>query len=183
MAPIVPPDPPLSDGVVTLRPFSEDDIPTTVEALKDPEISRWTATIPYPYEEHHAREFIGTHEAMRAAGEGCPFVITDAADGRLLGAVGIDGIGHGEEEGADAEVGYWVAKPERGRGVATRAVLLAVGWARADLGLGPIALHTFPGNRASERVAEKCGFVQTGEGHTIERFGKEQPVTRWLSVP
>jgi RimJ/RimL family protein N-acetyltransferase len=181
MTPIVPPDPPLSDGVVTLRPFSEDDIPAIVVALKDPEISRWTATIPYPYEEHHAREFISTHDEMRASGSGANFLIVDATDARLLGAVGMEVEGHGGS-GADAEVGYWVAKPERGRGVATRAVELIVGWMRRDLGMGEIALSTFPGNVASERVAAKSGFVPVGS-HSIERFGREQPVNRWLSRP
>jgi RimJ/RimL family protein N-acetyltransferase len=181
MPPIVIPDPPLSDGVVTLRPFSEDDIPALLVALRDPEISRWTATIPYPYEEHHAREFIGTHDEMRASGRGANYVITDAGDGRILGAVGMEVEGHGGS-GADAEVGYWVAAVERGRGVATRAVGLIVEWMRRDLGIGEIALHTFPGNVASERVAEKSGFVPAGR-HSIERCGRDQPVNRWLSRP
>ena len=181
MPPIVPPDPPLSDGVVTLRPFSEDDIPAMVVALQDPEISRWTATIPYPYHEHHAREFIGSHPGALADGRGANFVITNAGDGRLLGAVGMEVEGHGGS-GADAEVGYWVAAAERGRGVATRAVGLMVGWLRRDLGMAEIALHTFPGNVASERVAEKSGFVRAGS-HTIDRCGRDQPVNRWVSPP
>jgi hypothetical protein len=36
-----PPDPPLSDDVVTLRPISEGDVPLMEELHRDPEVVRW----------------------------------------------------------------------------------------------------------------------------------------------
>jgi Acetyltransferase (GNAT) domain len=47
----------LTDGVVALRPRTEDDIPAITEACQDPEIARWTP-VPSPYTEDDPREFL-----------------------------------------------------------------------------------------------------------------------------
>ena len=84
MPPIVLPDPPLSDGVITLRAFTGDDIPAITAACQDPEIARWTAMVPSPYTEEDARGWIATHDEARSEGLGCPFAVADAATGGLL---------------------------------------------------------------------------------------------------
>jgi RimJ/RimL family protein N-acetyltransferase len=55
--------------------------------------------------------------------------------------------------------GYWVAKHARGEGVATSALEMMCEWAFQTLDLSAIVLHTLIGNRASERVAAKAGFL------------------------
>jgi len=60
----------------------------------------------------------------------------------------------------DGEIGYWDA---RGRGVATRAVTLLRDWAQQELGLTRMEMQIHPGNAVSCRVAEKAGFVDSGE--------------------
>jgi hypothetical protein len=62
--PLPQPPLPLSDGVVALRRFTLDDVLDVTRACQDPEIPRWTAGIPHPYEEHHALEWISRHDAM-----------------------------------------------------------------------------------------------------------------------
>jgi len=61
------------------------------------------------------------------------------------------------------EIGYWVAGPARGRGIATRAVRLASEWALRELGLGTLELMTHEDNLASQGVARAAGFSETGE--------------------
>ena len=48
----------------------------------------------------------------------------------------------------------------RGRGLASAATRALTGWAFETFGPPRIALHAEPGNVASRRVAEKCGFVR-----------------------
>ena len=62
-----------------------------------------------------------------------------------------------------AQAGYWVAKPERGKGVATAALRTLTGWAFERLNLSLITLVTLVGNTASERVAENAHFDMVGE--------------------
>jgi RimJ/RimL family protein N-acetyltransferase len=139
----------LEDDAIVLRPFTEEDVPELVAALDDPEISRWTR-IPSPYTEKDAREF------LRSASE-TAFAVTDTRSGRLLGGIGLrlpsEGIG---------EVGYWVRRDARGRGVATRALELVARWALEEQGLARVQLTAEPGNVASQRVAEKAGFTREG---------------------
>jgi len=154
------PDPPLADAEVVLRPFTVADVTAVTAACQDPEIHRWTASLPWPYEERHARHWIATHEVRWAGGEGADLAVTATGDGRLLGSLGFVAF---DWDGRVSSVGYWVAAAERGRGVATRALRLGTDWALTTLGLGTVELVTMFGNVASERVAEKAEFSMVGE--------------------
>jgi RimJ/RimL family protein N-acetyltransferase len=59
-------------------------------------------------------------------------------------------------------MGYWVAEWGRARGVATRSLLIASKWAIDVLDPRELYLETLEGNVASERVAEKAGYVFAG---------------------
>ena len=52
---VEPPDPPLSDGTVTLRPMRESDLPGLMEEGGDETTRRWV-NVPIPYTEEDARE-------------------------------------------------------------------------------------------------------------------------------
>jgi len=151
---------PLSDGVVGLRRFTLDDVSEVTRACQDPEIHRWTASIPHPYEEHHAREWIAKHDEFWAEGTRAPFAICSAPRGDLLGSMSLDDI---DLKDRIAGVGYWAAPWARNRGVTTRALELLCRWGFDVLGLRVLHLMTLPGNRASERVAEKAEFSLAGQ--------------------
>jgi RimJ/RimL family protein N-acetyltransferase len=149
-----PPDPPLRDEAIGLRPLGEGDVPALVEALQDPEIPRWT-DVPSPYRTGDALRWVGMTAAER--GE-LSLGIRDRGDGRLLGVVGL----RVDEPHSIGELGYWVAAPERGRGVVTRALRLVSGWALEELGLGRLQILVHPENGASRRAAERAGFRAEG---------------------
>jgi RimJ/RimL family protein N-acetyltransferase/GrpB-like predicted nucleotidyltransferase (UPF0157 family) len=151
------PDPPLSDGVVALRPWKAADLRDITECCQDPEIPRWTR-VPSPYGEEHARMFLAETEHSRLAGEQLSMAVTAAGGGELLGAIGLRA--QGEDRGAD--VGYWVAAPARRRGTAVRALRLLSGWALRVLGAERVQVVAHPLNEASQRVALRAGFRREG---------------------
>jgi RimJ/RimL family protein N-acetyltransferase len=149
------PDPPLTDGVIMLRPFADSDVPELVEALGDPEVSRWTR-MAFPYTEEHGFDWVKVSAELWRTGKGTHLAVTDAPTDRLLGAIGMD------VAGSVGTFGYWIRADARGRGRASAALRLLCRWAVDELGLERMQLLTIPGNTASERVAEKVGFQREG---------------------
>jgi RimJ/RimL family protein N-acetyltransferase len=155
---LYPPDPPLADKLVTLRPFTMEDVPAVTTACQDREISRWTTT-PWPYKEEDARFWISKHHEFWTSRKRAPLAITLTVSAELSGSVSLIDF---DWDRKTASAGYWVAAPARRRGVATHALDLVCSWAGDLLGLREVTLHTMLGNVASERVAEKARFEVTG---------------------
>jgi RimJ/RimL family protein N-acetyltransferase len=158
MPPIPFPGPPLSDGAVTLRAWRESDLKAIVEACQDPEIPRFTR-VPSPYGETEGREFLEAQARQRAAGEAVSLAVVSARTGALLGGIGVMRV---DRVRGSAEVGYWVARAARRRGVATRAVRLVSRWAFSALGLARLELLAEPENHASQGVARRSGYAREG---------------------
>jgi RimJ/RimL family protein N-acetyltransferase len=154
------PDPPLRAGAVALRPWQREDVPAIVAACADPEISRLSPVIPFPYAESDAVAWLEMQEPLRQRGEHIDLAVVDAASGALLGAVG---MGQVSWTFHSAEIGYWLARAARGYGHMSSAVRLLAGWAFDHLHFARLHLGTDPTNVASQRVAERCGFQR--EGH------------------
>ena len=146
------PERPLTDGVVALRAWREEDVPAVVRICQDPEIARFTR-VPSPYTEEDARGFLERHEE-----EELGFAIVDADDhDEVLGSIGLRDAGEGR-----GELGYLVAAQARGRGVASRAVRLLAELAVTEAGRARVQLYTRVDNPASQRAAEKAGFRREG---------------------
>ena len=157
--------PTLSDGEIGVRPLAPGDVPAIVAACQDPEIPRWTR-VPSPYLREDAEHFLAIAAAEAAAGEGVALAVADAGD-RLIGTIGLMEI---DRDGGYGEIGYWTAAAARGRGAATRAVVLLRDWAHAELGLSAIEILAHGDNRPSQLVAERAGFEDTGELRSVARM-------------
>jgi ribosomal-protein-alanine N-acetyltransferase len=145
------PEPPLTDGVVTLRPPDERDLSAIEQGIADPEVVRRIGP-----SEHSARQTLELNRSRWTEGTGATFSICDPKD---------DCVGHvwvnlaGSRRGS---LGYWLLPAARGKGLATRSVRLISRWALRELELSRLSLHTEPSNERSQRVAERSGFVREG---------------------
>ncbi len=59
-----------------------------------------------------------------------------------------------------AEIGYWIKREARRRGVALAAARLVIDWAFGELGVERLELLTYPGNEASQALAGRLGFTR-----------------------
>jgi RimJ/RimL family protein N-acetyltransferase len=150
---------PLGDGRVALRPWQRSDVPELAECCNDPEIARWLDTVPSPYTERDAAVFVSRVTQRWRDGSFWTFAVTDADDGRILGAIG---CGWTDESSRVAEIGYWTRHDARGQGVAVRASRLAARWLVEEQGAERVQLRAEVENQASQRVAEKAGFTREG---------------------
>ena len=151
------PEATLTAGELTLRPLTAADVDEVAEACQDAETRRWLP-LPRPYTRASAQWFIGTFgPSQRESGAGVVFAIE--SDGRLAGVIDLK---HVDWAVKVAEVGYWVAPWARGRGVASQATRALAEWAIRDHGFERVELFAATGNAASQRAAEKAGFVPEG---------------------
>lgn len=147
------PDPALSDDMVLLRPWTPADVDDIVRCCRDPLIPRFIPVIPAHYTREHARAFVDRTVTDRELN----LAVTDLRSGAVLGAVGV-GIRPRDE--GHAEIGYWLAPEARGHGFATRALRLLSAWSLREPGIGRLELRAEVLNPASQRVAERAGFVR-----------------------
>jgi len=157
------PGEPLSDGVVALRRVTDADVEQMVAACRDPEIKRFTASIPDPYGAADARHWIATHEKSLEREVHLAFVDADDPD-TLFGMTGIHDVAWVHRR---ADTGYWTAPGARRKGYASRALSLITEWAFGEFGLERIGLYADVDNVPSHRVAERAGFTREG---VLKRF-------------
>ena len=170
-----------TDGVVALRHLRDSDVPGVQRACDDAESARWLP-LPVPYTEQDALGWaLGLVPLEWSQGKVASAAVVDAATDELLGAVAVT-------PGRDrtGEVGYWTARWARGRGVAVRATRLHTAWAVEALGLARVELLTDVRNTASQRVAQKAGFVHEGVARAVRaepRGTARVDMDVWAHVP
>ncbi len=146
-----PPEPPIP-ATYLLAPEHADAIQ---RLASDARIAA-TTSIPHPYPEHGARDFIAGHLAARAAGRSYAFAIMEGEE--LVGVCGVRGL----EPGATPELGYWIGVPYWGKGYATFGLRMLLEFVFGNLKLPRVLARVLEGNDASRRVLEKNGFLLAG---------------------
>jgi RimJ/RimL family protein N-acetyltransferase len=155
---LVPPDPTLGDAEMILRPTTGDDVAAVRAVYSETDIRYWMGWDDEPPpDDAEARATIERAATAWREGSWAVFGITDRATDRVVGGVNLRFADY-----EIAEVSYFLHHSERGRGWATRAVLLVSRWAFDELGIERIELRAHPENEASRGVAERAGFVFEG---------------------
>ena len=116
------PIPRLQTDRLVLRAFELTDASDVQQLAGDPDIALMTATIPHPYPDGLAEEWIAGHAAQFEAGELAPFAIALRRDQALIGSISLM-IDRQQEL---AELGYWIGKPWWNRGHCTEAARAAL---------------------------------------------------------
>ena len=160
------PDPglPWHLGEFSLRPWREADWPAIVAACDDEAIRRFTM-MPHGITEERAR--VRAVNAAAAWERGFPQVAVADGDDRAVGAV------HWMPRGVpgNAEAAYWLLPEFRGRGWLPAALREMADWAFVNAGIARMEVLVDLDNEASQRAAEKAGFVREG----IRRGYEEVP--------
>lgn len=136
----------------TLRTFRPEDLAALVKHANDPTVAaNLTDAFPYPYTEENGRVFLA--EAMKSV----PLRRAIEIAGEACGDIGL----HPKPDlwRHNMELGYWLAKEHRGKGIMTEAIkqMLVIGF-DAFPEVDRIYATPFGSNIASQRVLEKAGF-------------------------
>jgi RimJ/RimL family protein N-acetyltransferase len=152
-----PPDPMLADDAIRLAPLTRAHEPDLATLVEDENVRTYTR-VPTEPPPDFPGTWLGSYEQGWRDGSRAGFAI-ETHEGEFLGLGLFVRI---EAEGRQGEIGYIVGPAARGKGVATRTLRLLTEWGFSELGLERIELWIDVTNTASERVAERLGYVREG---------------------
>lgn len=141
-----------------LRPISETDVDALVALDSDPEVMRFiNGGQPTPRD--LCANVLIPRMLAAATRPGLGFFAVESSDQTFMGWVHLrlDSF-----EPAWAEIGYRLARPFWGQGLATAASRLLARRAFEELSFEVVSARTMPENLASSRVMEKVGLRETG---------------------
>jgi ribosomal-protein-alanine N-acetyltransferase len=114
------------------------------------------------------RRRLRRHAQEIEADEAYPFLIFREGDDILLGGLTLGQVKRGVAQAAT--LGYWMGAPYAGKGIMSRAVRAATGFAFATLRLHRIEAACLPHNEASTRLLERNGFKKEGYARAYLRI-------------
>jgi RimJ/RimL family protein N-acetyltransferase len=164
-------------GALTLSKLTEAEIDPFLKYINDYDVVKMTGSIPFPV----GREWVVARFNAKNRAE-LDHVAADRAIYMHDEFVG--NAGYFTNEDKNIEVGYWIAKPFWGRGLATKVTDLVVALARSHGHTGVLYAGHAKDNPASGRVLEKAGFILDGEDtFTPLSRGEEVPCWRLKLLP
>jgi len=153
--------PTLKTERLLLRPYTMPDAPAVQRIVSDRELASTTLSIPHPYPENGAVEWLRLVEPKWADGSGAVFAITlpaVGAESELIGSIDL----RIKPEHRHAEMGYIIARPHWGNGYVTEAAAAVLRFGFETLNLNRIFAHHMTINPASGAVMRKIGMRYEG---------------------
>lgn len=144
---------------LTLRAISLSDSNAIQNAACAREISETMISIPHPYPDGEAEQYISKRHADMEKGLAATFVIELTANRQFIGVIEIRDI---DQDHSQAEISFWISVDSWGQGFMSEAVKTMLRFGFEDLGLNRIYAHHMVRNPASGRVLKKNGFVEEG---------------------
>jgi RimJ/RimL family protein N-acetyltransferase len=151
--------PTLHSPRLDLRPLSLQDAPAVQGLAGQRALADTTISIPHPFSEEQARQWITGYARAFAEGRGIGFGLSLRRTGELIGTIVLRDI---ETEHSQAELSLWVGHAWWGQGYATEAAWAVLRFAFEQLDLNRIYAHHMVRNPASGRVLEKIGMKPEG---------------------
>lgn len=139
-----------------LRQWRADDVDAMARINDDPDVRRWIGDGSGYDRSGTAAEIARFEEMWRQHGFG-RFAVEDRETGELLGFTGMSIPADVPEIMPVFEIGWRIARPHWGRGLATEASAAALRFA-AEVGLDRLVAVHVVGNDASARVMQKLGM-------------------------
>lgn len=145
-----------SSGTLGLRLHRITDKDSLVKAANHPEVVKYSYdSFPHPYTEKDAENYFNLLKNQNPRSH---FAVT--INDELIGGFSLD-IGT-DVERFSSIITCWIGKEYWGKDVASIIVSRVCDYVFKETKIVRIAARVFDGNKASERVLEKCGFVIEG---------------------
>ena len=151
-----------TDRLVIGKPC-KDDIPDLVSLLGNWNVSKWLSSVPYPYEESDASDWL---DIMAQDIYAYNIFLNDL----IIGGIGLMDITK-----TDAEVGYWIGEEYWGNGYASEALAALIQHVFRTMPITALYASYFEKNTASAKLLRKTGFKEIGK-HTVYSASRNEMV-------
>ena len=141
-----------------LRNWEDSDVEDIVEGLNNIEVSKWMASVPYPYTENDAKKFI---EYAKSQDENVKIslAIVLKSSNKVIGGTEIRNI---NKKDGTCSGGIWLNEKYQKNGYGTEAFSSRNRYCFDILGLRRIENGYFKGNDKSHNMQLKLGYKDEG---------------------
>jgi RimJ/RimL family protein N-acetyltransferase len=168
---------------LVLRPLESRDRARLVTLANNWRVAKNLSTMPYPYTEAAANDWLGKQTDLWAGGKTVNLAIT-------LNDEMIGGIGIGVRDHAEWEMGYWLGEPYWNRGYGSEAARALRDYSFEALKLPKIVAGHYADNHASGAILTKLGFRYTKEtmryslaqGAKVKCLDMALAKERWIEI-
>ena len=154
----------MQEGKITIRSFEDKDVEQTLQVMDDFKIKHY---IPGAYCSNleDAKNLVRLYQ--EEFNGRCGYAMAVLVDEKMVGAINL-----AFDEGK-YDVAYIISAKERGKGYASKALKLALKWAKMHTSVKEAMFKIEQGNFASEGVAKSIGAK-----YSHEEFGEDIYVIR-----
>ena len=162
--------PDLHTSSMRLREWTDQDIPTLVEAYSDPMIAQFSA-LTLPFTSKEAKELVDSNSHCQLK-----LAVVNNHD-KVMGLIGVHNIKSGK-----ADVEGWTMPWARKSGVALKSLEMLSRWSLDNLPINRLDAFVQPENIASQKVVEKAGFQRRNLIQSAIDFQGELRDVIWFSL-
>ena len=141
-----------------LRNWEDSDVEDIVEGLNNIEVSKWMASVPYPYTENDAKKFI---EYAKSQDENVKIslAIVLKSSNKVIGGTSIENI---NTKDGTAGGGIWINEKYQKNGYGIEAFSTRAKYCFEKLNLRRLENGYFTGNEKSKNMQHKLGYKDEG---------------------
>lgn len=143
---------------IYLKIFEKKDIDQLTKLAHDKTISKFTR-VPYPYKKNHAIEYLKIVKKGLKDKTEYFFGIFDKKTNKLMGNIGLKDINKCDKRG---DIGYWIGKPYRKKGIVIEALNTLINYCFNKLKLNKITIHCMINNKPGLKTIKKIGAKKEG---------------------
>ena len=139
-----------TDRLILRKAISKQDKISLVSQIRDWEVVKWLANVPYPYTYNDCEDYFLISDSNQ-------YALNIFLDNKLIGGVSLtlDGDNY-------YDLGYWLGKDYWGKGYATESSKKLLEYALEKLNSPKIKSGYFVDNLSSGNVLKKLGFKEVG---------------------
>jgi [ribosomal protein S5]-alanine N-acetyltransferase len=158
--------PTLATERLLLRPFHSTDAPQVQALAGDARVAEMTATIPHPYPDGAAGQWIAGLAEGWSGRTLATFAVILRESGDLIGCVSLM-----DSSDSQAEIGYWIGVPYWNQGYCSEAVDALIGFGITSWNLTLFHARHLSRNPASGKVLKNAGLRRIGKDTITWRDG------------